>query len=57
MSDDPLAIRSFASKQFSRECVACVVVRSETGAEYTESRGVARRWRRLGTAILHRVFA
>ena len=25
--------------EFYRECVACVVVRSETGAAYTESRG------------------
>ena len=38
--------------EFSRECVACVIVSSETGAEYTESSGVAWWWGRLGVAIL-----
>ena len=33
-----LAIRLFASKQFPRESVGCVIVGSATGAEYTESR-------------------
>ena len=41
--------------EFSRECVACVVVGSETGVEYTESRECGVAVGRLSAAILQRV--
>ena len=42
VSDDcSLFVHSLQNSSF-RNCVACVVMRSETGAEYTESRNVAR---------------
>ena len=43
MTDDPtIAHCSFIHMaEFSRECVACVIVSSEIGAECTESSGVA----------------